>query len=93
MACRGRPARSTSATITAGWAGSTSLRRRRRRLVIELDSRRHHSSKLDVEADAARDSRLRDAGWRVVRFCWADVMAEEPILTLIRTLPLALVTI
>lgn len=76
-----------------GGPGRLRLRRRRRPAGDRARQPAPSLSKLDVEADAARDRRLRDAGWQVVRFCWADVMTEEPILTLIRTLPLALVTI
>ncbi len=87
------PSRQVDVGDGHGWVGRVDFAYVDARLVIELDGRRHHSSKLDVEADAARDGRLRDAGWQVVRFCWADVVAEEPILSLIRSLPLALVTI
>lgn len=87
------PARQVDVGDGHGWVGRVDFAYIDARLVIELDGRRHHSSKLDVEADAARDRRLRAAGWRVVRFCWADVVAEEPILSLIRGLPLLLVTV
>jgi len=45
------------------------------RLLVELDSRCHHLSKLDFEADRARDNRRVAAGWRPVRFTWKMVTA------------------
>lgn len=46
------------------------------RLVIEADSRRHHSSWLDIEADHRRDLLLAAAGWRVIRVNWHQLMQE-----------------
>jgi hypothetical protein len=46
-------------------------------LVVEADSRRHHSSWLDVEADHRRDLLLVAAGWRVIRVNWHQLV-EEP---------------
>jgi Protein of unknown function (DUF559)/Transcriptional regulator, AbiEi antitoxin len=43
------------------------------KLLVELDSRRHHTARLDWESDRARDNRLVAAGWRVLRFTWDDV--------------------
>ncbi len=43
------------------------------KLLIELDSRRHHSAKLDLDADRERDNRLLVLGWRVLRFTWDDI--------------------
>ena len=42
-------------------------------VLVELDSRRHHTARLDWESDRARDNRLTAAGWRVLRFTWDDV--------------------
>jgi len=56
------------------WIGRVDVAYTTARLLIELDSRLHHSSKLDREADAARDQRLRRGGWRVVRFRWDDLV-------------------
>ena len=61
-----------------GWIGRVDVAYPARRLLIELDGRAHHSAKLDREADAGRDRRLRAAGWqRVERVDWADV-TEAP---------------
>lgn len=55
------------------WLGRTDHAYPDLRLLIELDSRRHHMSKIDFEADRARDNRRVAAGWRPLRFTWADV--------------------
>lgn len=47
------------------------------RLVIEADSRRHHSSWSDVQADHRRDLLLAAAGWTIVRVNW-DQLVQEP---------------
>lgn len=46
------------------------------RLVIEADSRRHHMSLLDFEADRVRDGELAAAGYRVVRVTWWRLLAR-----------------
>jgi len=46
------------------------------RLVVEADSRRHHSSWLDVEADRRRDLLLAAAGWTIVRVNWHQLVQE-----------------
>lgn len=57
------------------WIGRADYAYRSRRRLIELDSRRHHSSLLDRLADQERDARLRAAGWPPVeRFTWDDVV-------------------
>jgi len=37
------------------------------RVLIEIDSALHHSTKLDRDADRLRDGELADAGYRVIR--------------------------
>jgi hypothetical protein len=59
------------------WIGRVDVAYPTARLLIELDSRRHHSSKLDRQADAERDRSLRRGGWQVVRFTWEDLL-ERP---------------
>lgn len=51
----------------AAWEGRVDYYYRRLRLIIEIDSELHHTSKLDAEADARRDAALRAAGFRVLR--------------------------
>jgi very-short-patch-repair endonuclease len=65
------------------WVGRVDFAYPEARLVIELDSRRHHTAKVDVDADAARDARLRAAGWRVERFGWADITVPDRIIALL----------
>lgn len=43
------------------------------RLVIEADSRRWHTRKRDFAVDRQRDNETTLAGWRVLRFTWADL--------------------
>lgn len=47
------------------------------KLVVELDSQRHHGSRSRREADRRRDNRLVAAGWRVIRVTWDD-LRERP---------------
>jgi very-short-patch-repair endonuclease len=49
------------------WVGRVDYLFRPFKLVAEIDSSIHHSTKLDQEADAARDQELRAAGFDVVR--------------------------
>ncbi|HEV3400872.1 MAG TPA: DUF559 domain-containing protein, partial [Acidimicrobiales bacterium] len=46
-------------------------------VLIELDGRRYHSAKLDLESDLLRDNRLVAAGWRVLRVTW-DQLHRRP---------------
>jgi predicted transcriptional regulator of viral defense system len=56
------------------WIGRVDLLFREERLVVELDSARHHSALLDRRADIERTRRLRMAGWRVKRVSWWDLV-------------------
>ena len=71
------PVRQLDVGDADNWIGRVDVAYPAHRLLIELDSRRHHTSLLDREADAARDSALIAAGWWVVRFTWADLV-ERP---------------
>ena len=57
--------------------GRVDLVYRDARLVVEADSRRHHSSWLDTEADRRRDAALFAAGWCVLRVTW-DQLVHSP---------------
>jgi very-short-patch-repair endonuclease len=46
---------------------------RDQRLIAELDSRRHHSARLDAANDVQRDVRAARAGYRTLRVTWEDV--------------------
>jgi predicted transcriptional regulator of viral defense system len=48
-----------------------------RRLIVEVDSIRHHGTRAAFERDRRRDQRLTVEGWRVVRFTWRQIV-EEP---------------
>jgi hypothetical protein len=47
------------------------------RLVVELDSRKHHLTTAAFEEDRRRDADLQLAGYRVIRITWRR-MREEP---------------
>lgn len=60
------------------WIGRVDLAYPQFKIIVEVDSDRHHTSKLDREADAARDRRLRAAGWVVVRVTEDDLRHGAP---------------
>ena len=70
------PVRQLDAGDDEAWIGRVDVAFPPARLLIELDSHRHHSAKLDKEADEARDRKLGHAGWRVVRLRWDDLVAR-----------------
>ncbi len=49
---------------------------REHRLVIEADSRKHHSEWNKVAQDMVRHNEMVGAGWRVLRFTWSQVMYQ-----------------
>ncbi len=55
------------------WIGRVDLYYRAERLVVEVDSDRHHTPKLDVVADERRDRALREGGFEVVRVLESDI--------------------
>ena len=67
------PVRQLDVGDDRGWAGRVDYAYPALRLLIELDSRRHHTAKLDFEADRARDNRRVAARWRPIRFTWEMV--------------------
>lgn len=46
------------------------------RLIVEADDRRSHGTVTAFEKDRRRDQRLQEAGWRVVRCTWRQVVFE-----------------
>ncbi|MEA2900876.1 MAG: hypothetical protein QOH36_763 [Actinomycetota bacterium] len=68
------PVRQLDAGAGDDWIGRVDVAYPPARLLVELDSRLHHSSKLDREADAERDRKLRRGGWQIVRFTWEDLV-------------------
>lgn len=81
-----QPARQVDVGDGDGWIGRVDFAYLEIRLIIELDSGRHHTSKLDVESDRERDRRLRAAGWRIERLTWNDLLAVGPVVKLLRDL-------
>ena len=64
-------------------AGRADMVWRAAQVVVELDSRRHHSALLDAKEDVRRDVAAAHGGWRVLRVTWEDVFAF-PDRTLVR---------
>ncbi|HEX2023715.1 MAG TPA: type IV toxin-antitoxin system AbiEi family antitoxin domain-containing protein [Acidimicrobiales bacterium] len=67
------PVRQAQLGTDQAWVGRVDFAYPEAKLVVELDSRRYHSSKLDFDADRARDNLLVAEGWRVVRITWAHL--------------------
>lgn len=59
-----------------GWRVEADCLWREQRLIVELDGREAHGTRVAFEADRERDRRLQVAGWRVVRVTWRQV--SEP---------------
>lgn len=58
------------------WIGRVDFVHADARLVVEVDGKAAHSSFLDRQADRARDRALTDAGFRVLRFGWGEVVGR-----------------
>lgn len=68
------------------WIARVDFFYRRLRLVIEIDSDLHHSSKLDRESDARRDAALKAAGFRVMRITEQQLReCPEEVVAIVRT--------
>jgi very-short-patch-repair endonuclease len=59
------------------WIGRVDCVWQRERVIVELDGRRHHDSRLDRERDRVRDNRLMAAGYRVIRVTWDDLVQRS----------------
>ncbi len=73
-----RPIRQLDVGDADDWIGRVDLAYPPFKVIVEVDSDRHHTSKLDREADAERDRRLKAAGWRVVRVTEHDLKRGAP---------------
>lgn len=73
-----RPVRQLDVGDDVDWIGRVDLAYPQFKVIVEVDSDRHHTSKLDREADAHRDQRLCAAGWRVVRVTEDDLRRGAP---------------
>ena len=71
------PVRQHDVGDSGRWMGRVDFAYPDLRLLIELDSRRHHMSKLDFEADRDRDTRRVATGWRPLRFTWDQVTRRQ----------------
>ena len=71
------PAREIDVGDADGWVGRVELVFRAAKVLVEVDSRRHHTVLADYERDRARDNRLVAQGFRVLRFT-ADQIADHP---------------
>jgi very-short-patch-repair endonuclease len=81
------PVRQLDLGDTLMWIGRVDFAYPSARLVIELDSVRCHSSKLDRASDDVRDARLARIGWRTIRIQWAEVVGEpDEVVTRLRRL-------
>ena len=58
---------------SVAWIGRVDAVWSQQKVVVELDSRKHHTQLLDREADRRRDNELMAAGWRVLRVTWDDL--------------------
>jgi G:T-mismatch repair DNA endonuclease (very short patch repair protein) len=59
------------------WIGRVDVLFPEARLVVELDGRRWHDTRLAIESDRRRDNELVAAGWRVVRVTWR-ALVDDP---------------
>ena len=66
------------------WVGRVDFYFRRARLIVEIDSERHHTSKLDAEADAHRDAAMRVAGFHVLRIREAQLGRSFEVVAAVR---------
>ncbi len=71
------PAREIDVGDADGWVGRVELVFHAAKVLVEVDSRRHHTALADYERDRARDNRLVAQGFRVLRFT-ADQIADHP---------------
>jgi very-short-patch-repair endonuclease len=65
------------------WIGRVDAAYPARKLVLELDSGRHHTAVLDRDADGRRDAAMGTAGWRVERITWRE-LTDRPDLVVSR---------
>ncbi|MCU1428872.1 MAG: Protein of unknown function (DUF559)/Domain of unknown function [Actinomycetia bacterium] len=59
------------------WVGRVEFVYRAEKLLIEIDSRLHHSALLDFESDRARDNRFVAEGYRVLRVTY-EMLRDNP---------------
>jgi hypothetical protein len=67
------PAREVDLGDPDGWVGRVEFVYRSERVLVEADSRLHHTTLVDREHDRRRDERFAAEGFQVVRVGWAEV--------------------
>lgn len=60
------------------WIGRVDVLFPAARVIVELDSRRWHTSRMAAASDRNRTNRLEIAGWRVLQITWRRLM-DDPI--------------
>ena len=60
------------------WVGRVDVLFPAARLVVELDSRRWHTSRMAADSDSRRTNALALAGWRVLQITWRRLL-DDPI--------------
>jgi very-short-patch-repair endonuclease len=50
-----------------------------RRVAVEADGRRWHSSAADFERDRSKSNALNESGWKVLRVTWSDLDDPGPL--------------
>lgn len=64
-----------------GLAGIVDIAWPKRRLIVELDGRRWHTTSTAISNDRSRDRRAATAGWRVLRFGWQEIVERPALVT------------
>lgn len=59
---------------------------REQRVIVELDGREAHETRVAFESDRERDRRLQVAGWRTIRVTWRQLDAPTALLADLRRL-------
>jgi hypothetical protein len=72
------PAREVDLRDADKWNGRVEFVYREQRLLIEIDSRLHHTALLDVEHDDERDNAFVSQGFRVLRFKYKKLKHKPP---------------
>jgi hypothetical protein len=71
------PARELDLGDADQWIGRVEFVYRDERVLIEVDTRKHHTALLDFEHDRARDNSFAAEGWRVLRITH-DMISKQP---------------
>lgn len=75
--CLDVPGLSVEPQVTLAGIGRADLVDANLRLVLEADSLAFHNDEQSFRHDIRRYTAMVRAQWRVVRFCWEDVMSQQ----------------